>query len=60
MLGAIILYMIGVIQLLQFKVDSERQNFEKLFIYSQSFCQKSVEEAAEKNIVFIFHFVRDV
>ena len=29
---------------LQFKVDSERQIFEKLFyIYSYSFCQKSAE-----------------
>ena len=37
---------------LQFNVDSERQNFEKLFhgnfIYSQSFCQKSAEMKSPK------------
>ena len=39
-------------QNLQFKVDSERQIFEKLFmavfIYSQSFCQKSAERKSPK------------
>ena len=41
---------------LQFKIDSERQIIEKLFhgrlIYSQSFCQESVERKSPKYIYF--------
>ena len=43
---------------LQFKVDSERQIFEKLFhgnfIYSQSFCQKSAERKSPKKYFLYF------
>ena len=47
---------------LQFKVDYERQIFEKLFMaicnYSQSFCQKSVEFSASflKSHFFFWQF----
>ena len=43
---------------LQFKVDSERQIFDKVFIaiyiYSQSFCQKSAERKSPKKYFFYF------
>ena len=43
---------------LQFKVDSERQLFEKLFrailFYSQSFCQKSAERKSPKKYFSYF------
>ena len=45
---------------LQFKVDSERQIFEKLFhgrfIYSQSFSQKSAERKSPKKYFSYFIF----
>ena len=37
---------------LQFKVDSEREIFMAIFIYSQSFCQKSAEEKIAEEILF--------
>ena len=50
MLSVLILYISG--GNLQFKVDSERQIFENLFmtvlIYSQSFCQKYAERKSPK------------
>ena len=42
---------------LQFKVDSERQIFEKFFIailFTQSFCQKSAEKKSLKQRFHIF------
>ena len=57
MLCVLILYMSGGSY--SFKVDSERQIFEKLLMavlnYSQSFCQKSAERKSPKNI-FVFCF----
>ena len=45
---------------LQFKVDSERQIFKKLFmtvfIYSQNFCQKYVERKSPKIQSIVFRF----
>ena len=45
---------------LQFKVDFERQIFEKLFhgnfIYSQSFCQKSAERKLQKKYISVNRF----
>ena len=45
---------------LQFIVDSERKFFEKLFmaifIYSQSFCQKSAERKSPKKYLLYFCF----
>ena len=43
---------------LQFKVDSERQIFEKLFmavlIHTQNFCQKSAERKSPKKYILYF------
>ena len=45
---------------LRLKVNSERQIFWETshdnFIYSQSFCQKSVERKSPKKIIFVFCF----
>ena len=45
---------------LQFKVDYERQIFEKLFhnnfIYFLGFCQKSAERKSQKQYLLIFRF----
>ena len=49
---------------LQFKVDSERQIFEKLFhvnfINPQSFCQKSAERKSPKKYFHIFVLMSDL
>ena len=48
---------------LQFKIDSERQIFEKLlhgsFIYSQSFCKKSAERKSPKKYFFLYFIFDD-
>ena len=57
MLCVLILYMWWD---LQFKVDSERQIFEKIFmaifIDPQSFCQKSAERKSPKKYFFVLCF----